>query len=121
MPRKAPEQPSALDLLDPAPREQRPPAPRPPRRRAGDAERAVRRDLALLPDELRKGGIAAGALKLAMDLDTLMVTGRDRAAHVREIRQCLITLREQAPGDRKGDKTDDLQAKREARLEAAGG
>lgn len=111
------QEPTALDRLDPSPV-----PPRQPRRRRrvlGDRERGVRRDLRLLPDELRLGGIAAGILGLARDLDMGIVAGRDAAAHQREIRQGLTTLRELAPGERKGDKTDDLAARREARLTAA--
>jgi hypothetical protein len=115
-----PEPPTAMDVLDPAPREQRPPVPRarPRRPPPGEREKGVRHDLALLPEELRKGGIAAGLTGLARDLDQGFVTGRDAAGHVREIRQGLMVLREMAPGERNGDQTDDLRARRERRLTA---
>lgn len=115
--------PSALDLLDPAPVPQREPEPpAPPRQRrppVGPREKGVRHDLRLLPAELREGGIAAGIIGLAQDLDRGFVTGRDAAAHAREIRQSLSALWERAPGERKGDKTDELAAKRARRLSAA--
>jgi len=125
MPRKtAPETaPSALDLLDPAPAPRREPAPPPPPRTRrppiGPREKGVRRDLRLLPDDLREGGIAANLIGLAQDLDRGFVAGRDAASHAREIRQGLTVLRELAPGERKGDKTDELAAKRQRRLAAA--
>lgn len=124
MPRKkAPETaPSALDLLDPAPDPQvQPPRPPPRTRRppVGPREKGVRHDLRLLPGDLREGGIAAGLIGLAQDLDRGFVIGRDAAAHAREIRQGLTVLRELAPGERKGDKTDELADKRKRRLAAA--
>lgn len=116
-------EPTALDLLDPAPAQPEPdiaaPPPRPRRRRKGPIEQAVGRDLALLPADLRRGGIATSALRLARELDSMIVVGRDAAGHAREIRQCLMTLREISPGEKKGDKTDELGARREARLAAA--
>lgn len=107
-----------MDRLGPAPA-----PPRQPRRRRviGNRERGVRRDLKRLPDELRLGGIAAGIIGLAMDLDMGLVAGRDAAAHQREIRQGLTVLREMAPGKRAGDKTDELAARREGRLAAQAG
>jgi hypothetical protein len=118
MPRKSQPQPepTALDRLDPAPvtapaRNRRPPA--------GPREKGVRADLRKMPEELREGGIAAGIVGLAQDLDRGFVTGRDAAAHAREIRQGLMVLREMAPGDRKGDTTDDLRERRERRLSAS--
>ena len=124
MPRKSsrPETaPSALDLLDPAPAPQREPQPPPVRNRrppVGPREKGVRADLRKMPEELREGGIAAGIIGLAQDLDRGFVIGRDAAAHAREIRQGLMVLREMAPGDRKGDKTDELAEKRQRRLSA---
>lgn len=130
MPRKtAPDrpEPSALDLLDPAPAEQREPqaradtagTPRPsrPRRPAkGPYQKAVEKDLARLPDDLADGAVAAGMLRLAAEVDAGFVLGRDAAAHVREIRQSFTTLKELAPAGNKTDKTDDLTARREKRM-----
>lgn len=127
MPRKAAPaqdtQPSALDLLDPAPQAQHepgtapPPKPSRPRRPAkGPYQKAVEKDLARLPDDLADGAVAAGMLRLAVELDTGAVFGRDAAAHVREIRQSYTTLKELAPAGNKSDKTDDLTARRERRM-----
>jgi hypothetical protein len=127
MPRKtgpaAPDpQPSALDLLDPAPEAQQepgtgPPLPRRTRRPAkGPYQKAVEKDLARLPDDLSDGAVAAGMLRLAVELDAGLVLGRDAAAHVREIRQSFTTLKELSPAGRKNDKTDDLTARRERRM-----
>ena len=113
---------SELDRLDPAPvtaPPSPPPLPKPRRQPVGPREKGVRHDLRLLPGELRKGGIAAGIIGLAQDLDRGFVIGRDAASHQREIRQGLTVLREQAPGDRKGDATDDLRERRERRLSAS--
>jgi hypothetical protein len=127
MPRKQPPppetQPSALDMLDPAPvpvaGPPSPPKPKP--YRPGVIEQAVMADLRNFPDEFAKGAIAASARRLARELDMGMVIGRDAAGHAREIRQAITTLREMAPGERKGDATDDLRARREARMQAATG
>jgi hypothetical protein len=129
MPRKQPQpetQPSALDMLDPAPVPVTgpPQPPSPPKAkpyRPGVIEQAVMADLRNFPDEFARGAIAASARRLARELDTGMVIGRDAAGHAREIRQAITTLREMAPGERKGDATDDLRARREARMQAATG
>lgn len=131
-----PEAPSAMDLLDPAPYLPPEPPPsqadeslirgieerqqdRPKRnapRRKGPVELAVLRDLKAFPDDLRQGGIAAAALRMAMELDAGIVLGRDAAGHAREIRQCLVQLREFAPGEVRGDATDEIRERREKRL-----
>lgn len=122
MPRKkTAEQPTALDALDPAPRLSQEPRPRRPRRVTGPVERSVRADLKTLPDDLRKGGIAAVIIELAQAMDLHVLDPRNQSGHAREIRQGLMTLREMAPGERKGDKTDDLRERRERRLTAADG
>lgn len=74
------------------------------------------RDLARFPDDLRTGGIAAAALQLAHELDAGIVLGRDAAGHAREIRMCITQLTEFAPGEVKGDSTDEVRARRERRL-----
>jgi hypothetical protein len=103
-----------LDRLDPPPvlppetLEQPPPqtAPLPPP--PGPVETGVARDLARLPDDMRWGGLASTALKLAAELDRgLGLTPRDAAGYARELRMCLVTLAEMAPGENKGDATDE--------------
>lgn len=84
-------------------------------------ELAVLRDLSQLPDDLRKGGIAATAVRLARELDIAGMTPRDAAGHGREIRMCLAQLRDWAPGERKGDGTDEVRERRERRLNEAAG
>ncbi len=85
-------------------------------------EEAVRSDLAQLPESMRKGGVAAGALHCARILDEGGLAPRDEAGYVREVRLALGQLREMAPGDVKGDVTDEMSMRRERRLagEAAG-
>jgi hypothetical protein len=108
-----------LDRLDPVPAPA--PPPRPPRaapRRKGAVESAVARDLKTMPAALRGGAIAAAALKLARELDELPMTARDTAGHARELRMCMTQLADLAPGERKGDVTDEVRERREARMTA---
>lgn len=120
-------QPTALDVLDPAQvpessgRPENPPRQEKPKPyRPGVIERAVMADLGNFPDEFARGAIGASARRLARELDMGLVIGRDAAGHAREIRQAITTLREMAPGERRGDATDDLRARREARMQASG-
>jgi hypothetical protein len=120
----AAEPPSALDQLDPAPAERRrpdPPAPprRPRQQRPRKVEPSVVGELKTMPEVMRKSAIAATALLLARELDTLDMTARDTAGHARELRMAMTTLHEMAPGERKGDDTDEVRARRERRLAAA--
>src|SRR5437773_1722221 len=105
MPRKSPappEQPSAMDILDPAPVPGQPAARRrPPPRRKGASETAVLRDLKALPEDLRKGAIAAVALTLARELDDGEMSARDLAGVAAQLRMAMVTLREIAPGEAK--------------------
>ena len=102
--------------------------------RAGERELAVRHDLGTLPESMRKGGLAANALMLARLLDhgvcwvreedgkhiIQSVPARDIPVFAREIRQSIIALQDQAPGEVKGDETDEVKARREKRLTAGG-
>lgn len=92
----------------------------PPRRDSepepGFHEQRVLDDLKSFPGEIRRGAIAGNMISAARDLDTGMVTGRDRDSTRREIRQSYMALREMAPGERKGDKVDELNGKRGLRL-----
>ena len=105
--------PTAMDLLDPAP-----PRPRQRRQRRiiGPVEKGVRADLKRLPDDMQQGGYAALALQAAETLDTVPMTPRDLAGLEGRLQQILAALHEMAPGERKGDKTDDLQERRNRRL-----
>jgi hypothetical protein len=113
---------TGMDRLDPAPVAGPDPSARSraPARRKGMVEAAVARDLKMMPAAMRGGAIAATALKLARELDTLPMTPRDAAGHARELRMHMAQLAEMAPGDRKGDVTDEVRARREARLAAEG-
>lgn len=111
-----------LDRLDPAPVPDPPPPPprpsRPAPRRKGAVETAVARDLKAMPPALRGGAIAAAAIKLARELDAMPMTPRDAAGHARELRMCMMQLADLAPGERRGDVTDEVRARREARMAA---
>ena len=79
-------------------------------------EEAVIRDLAELPLNLRRGGIAAVALMCARELDGGALPPRDAATYLREIRLSLAQLRELTTGEVKGDVTDEVRERRERRL-----
>lgn len=83
---------------------------------AGDMERAVQVDLEQLPEKMRHGGVAAVAISCARVLDEGGLPPRDAASYHREIRLSLAQLREMAPGDVKGDTTDEVSQRRERRL-----
>jgi len=119
MPPRRAQEPSELDRLDPAPQIQLPPR-RPPPRRRGPQETAVLRDLRALPDDLRKGGVAAVALGLARDIDMDVMPSRDKTAAYAQLRMALVTLREIAPGEARGDHTDEVRERRERRLSQGG-
>lgn len=111
-----------LDRLDPAPAAPAAPAaPRPPARRKGQREAALARDLKAMPAALRSGALAVTALGLARDLDEGGMTDRDKTGVARELRMYVADLTAMAPGERKGDSTDEVRARREARLAAAPG
>lgn len=85
---------------------------------AGDLtlEESVRTDLAELPEKMRRGGVARVALSCARVLDQGGLSPRDAAGFMRELRLALAQLREMAPGEVKGDATDELKQRREQRL-----
>lgn len=85
----------------------------------GPVETAVLTDLAELPPKMRKGGIAAVALYAARALDEGGMAPRDAAAFAQRVQVALVQLRDMAPGDVKGDVTDEVRERREKRL--AGG
>jgi hypothetical protein len=88
----------------------------------GRIERGVRKDLAKLPLEYRQGALAATALHLAHQMDggeDLGLAPRDVAAYAAQLRQCVIQLREWAPGQSEDDITDQMAGQREGRLLAA--
>src|ERR1700755_2082913 len=86
----------------------------------GPVETSVRKDLARLPKELAEGGIAATALDAAQQLDGLNnafdLPARDAAAFLGQLRQCLVQLKEWAPGEVEDDPTDAAKNSREARM-----
>jgi hypothetical protein len=86
-------------------------------------EDSVLHDLARLPEDMREGGVARIALFCAQQLDSAVVNGlapRDAAAYARELRLALAQLREMAPGEVKGDMTDEVRERRERRLAEGG-
>jgi hypothetical protein len=107
----AEESPTGLDRLDPPPR-----PPRPPRPRIGPEERGVRHDLKLLNQlaAADQGALAAQALVTAREIDSGELVGRDRISARAQVRQCIVTLREQNPGGDTGDATDAARAGVEA-------
>lgn len=83
-------------------------------------EEAVAIDLAELPLKLRRGGVARGATMCARILDEGGLSPRDAAGFFRELRLALAQLREMAPGEVKGDATDEVKLRRERRLAGNG-
>jgi hypothetical protein len=120
-----PEQPSELDRLALGPDaaysapQPEPRPPRAPRRHIGEHERGVLADLKAMPDALRKGTLAVTALGLARKLDAGDMTDRDDTGARRELRMHVMQLYDLAPGERKGDSTDELRERRENRMAAA--
>lgn len=87
-----------------------------PRRKIGNVERAVRRDLQTFPDIVARSAIAQAMLTLAAEADARSHEPRDLAQLLRELRLCSAQLREMAPPGAEGDKIDELKKRREARL-----
>lgn len=83
-------------------------------------EESVRSDLAALPLAMRRGGVARVTLMCARVLDQGGLSPRDAAGFAREMRLGLAQLREMAPGEVKGDVTDEVKQRRERRLEGGG-
>jgi hypothetical protein len=81
-------------------------------------ERAARRDLRTLR-EYSDSGLAHAYLLLARQLDEGM-PARDAAAVAREMRLALLALHELSPSREDGDYTDELRARREARMTGNG-
>ncbi len=78
----------------------------------------VERDLAQLPNEFAKCGLAEAALAMARELDgDNNATAKANCANA--IRDILAQLRELAPKPKEKDKLDDLSARRTARRSAA--
>jgi len=111
-----------LDRMDPAPVPAAPPPPRrPPPRRKGEQELATYNELKTMPAALRRSAIAVSALILSRRIDAQDSTDRDATGLHRELRMHMDDLRDMAPGERKGDATDEVRARREARLTAVVG
>lgn len=84
-------------------------------------EEAVLADIAKLPLDMQAGGVARVAVFCARELDSGMLPPREAASFSREIRLALAQLRDMAPGEVKGDVTDEVRAKREKRMAEAHG
>ena len=104
-------------------------APRPPRpapRRKGPVETGVSADLKAFAFE-----VAPPIVKELTHFHPSLVGvvaqtvhdingPRDAAGHAREIRQATVTLADLAPGEGRGDQTDEVRDRRERRLRAGG-
>jgi hypothetical protein len=73
-----------------------------------------------MPAEYRSCAVAEAYVMLARRLDAGM-SPRDAGSVAREMRMALLTLYDMAPPKREGDYVDEVRAKREQRMEAAGG
>lgn len=79
-------------------------------------EESVKADLTEMPVKMRRGGVAKVAISCARILDQGGLSPRDAAGFMRELRLALAQLREMAPGEVKGDITDEVKERREKRL-----
>lgn len=99
------------------------PERKPRKRKLGDMEQAVTDELARVREldrNLADGPLAASALAMARTVDDLANSATSRSMCNRELRECLAELRELMPESRGADGVDDLTARREERLAAAG-
>lgn len=87
-----------------------------PRRKIGPEEKAVRRELRGLPDELAAGPVAQSMIRLAQEADIGGLSARDLAQLVREIRLSSEYLRDISPAAGQGDEIDELRQRREKYL-----
>lgn len=86
----------------------------PPKRRlrAGAVHKATKAELADLGVDPKANAAAATALRLATEIDSAP-DAKSVAAVSRELRQAMQTVRALAPPKERGDKVDELNARRE--------
>lgn len=84
----------------------------------GKVEKALAKDLARLPENLRDGALAASCRLLAKRLDAGL-SARDATTAARELRVTMAKLGEAAPIQKTEDVGDELQQRRQERLRAA--
>lgn len=85
-------------------------------REAGPQEQGVLKDLARMPPDLAEGALAASALGMAREVDAGELPPREAIQARAQIRQCMVQLREWAPGTDTGDSTDAKRERREQRM-----
>lgn len=76
-----------------------------------DLEKATLAELDAMPKALRTSGIAVSALILARRIDSGASSDRDLNGLAGQYRQHMNDLRANAPGERKGDTTDDTRSR----------
>lgn len=79
---------------------------------------AVERDLARIAErdpELAESGVAMAALSLAADIDSGKTSATAKASCVRALAVAFERLRAMLPDDPRGDRLDELAARRDAR------
>ncbi|MEW2567642.1 hypothetical protein [Streptomyces sp. NPDC047070] len=79
--------------------------------RAGDVTKATRSELADLGVSPDANASAAAAVRLAKELDSAH-DPKEAASAARELRQAMHTVRSLAPPRERGDKIDELSARR---------
>lgn len=85
------------------------------RLRSGTVTRATNAELGELGVSADVNAQAAAAVRLAKELDSA-ADPKQAAAVARELRQAMAVVRAAAPPKERGDRIDQLTAKREARL-----
>lgn len=85
----------------------------------GPVERATKRDLEKLPEELAESSLGASALALARELDSgSSATSKSMCAKAHL--EIMDRLRELAPPEETRDELDEISARRAARIAARG-
>ncbi|MFF9215618.1 hypothetical protein [Streptomyces viridosporus] len=79
--------------------------------RAGAVTKATKAELADLGVSPESNASAAAAIRLSKELDSA-TDPKEAAAAARELRQCMHTVRALAPPKDRGDKIDELAARR---------
>jgi hypothetical protein len=82
----------------------------------GSQEQGVRNELDRMPPELATGALAALAIGYAQQMDTGELPPREWIGAGAQLRQCMVQLREWAPGSDTGDSTDVKRERREQRM-----
>lgn len=88
--------------------------------RSGVVTKATRAELDTLGVDPEANAQAAAAVRLAKELDSA-ADPKEAAAAARELRQAMAVVRAAAPPKERGDRVDEINARRERRLSPRAG